>query len=213
MILVGGMTGIGKSSVAKLLGDHFNSKVYYENVEDNQILPLFYSESEEEILKNRYPFLLQMNFLNDSYESMRKACVNKTDIIDRSIYEDWYFARKNMERGRLSELEMSVYERFLNSMIDSLNQIQNRTPELMVYLKGSFETVSKRINQRGREYEQDKAAEEYHRFLWEEYDKWVESHYDESKLLIIDMDNIDIVNSEEDRKMVIAMVEERLEQL
>ena len=57
LIVVGGMIGLGKSSVAEILGNHFNSEVFYESVDDNPILPLFYSESEEEILKNRYPFL------------------------------------------------------------------------------------------------------------------------------------------------------------
>ena len=52
LIVVGGMIGLGKSSVAEILGNHFNSEVFYESVDDNPILPLFYSESEEEILKN-----------------------------------------------------------------------------------------------------------------------------------------------------------------
>ena len=58
LIVVGGMIGLGKSSVAEILGNHFNSDVFYESVDDNPILPLFYSESEEEIQKRRYPFLL-----------------------------------------------------------------------------------------------------------------------------------------------------------
>ncbi|MDU1854404.1 MAG: deoxynucleoside kinase, partial [Clostridium baratii] len=57
VIVVGGMIGLGKSSVAKILGEYLNSDVFYESVDDNPILPLFYSESEEEINKKRYPFL------------------------------------------------------------------------------------------------------------------------------------------------------------
>ena len=62
LIVVGGMIGLGKSSVAEILGKHFNSDVFYESVEGNPILPLFYSSNEEEVLKNRYPFLLQLYF-------------------------------------------------------------------------------------------------------------------------------------------------------
>ena len=47
LIVVGGMIGLGKSSVEEILGNHFNSEVFYESVDDNPILPLFYSESEE----------------------------------------------------------------------------------------------------------------------------------------------------------------------
>ena len=57
VIVVGGMIGLGKSSVSKVLGEHFNSEVFYESVDDNPLLPLFYSESEEEIQKKRYPAL------------------------------------------------------------------------------------------------------------------------------------------------------------
>ena len=49
LLVVGGMIGLGKSSVAKILGEHFGTDVFYESVDDNPILPLFYSESEEEI--------------------------------------------------------------------------------------------------------------------------------------------------------------------
>src|SRR5699024_12636240 len=55
-------------------------------------------------------FLLQLYFLNKRFESIKKAFVHKNNILDRSIYEDWYFCKKNMELGRISELEMSIYE-------------------------------------------------------------------------------------------------------
>ena len=113
LIVVGGMIGLGKSSVAEILGNHFNSEVFYESVDDNPILPLFYSESEEEILKNRYPFLLQLYFLNTRFKSIKEALYNDNNVLDRSIYEDWYFAKVNMELGRISELEMNTYEGLL----------------------------------------------------------------------------------------------------
>ena len=76
LLVVGGMIGLGKSSVAKILGEHFNSEVFYESVDDNPLLPLFYSESEEEIQRKRYPFLLQLYFLNTRFKSIKEALVN-----------------------------------------------------------------------------------------------------------------------------------------
>ena len=153
LIVVGGMIGLGKSSVAEILGNHFNSEVFYESVDDNPILPLFYSESEEEILKNRYPFLLQLYFLNTRFKSIKEALYNDNNVLDRSIYEDWYFAKKNMELGRISELEMNTYEGLLENMLEELKELPKKSPDIMVYLKGSFETVMKRINLRGRDFE------------------------------------------------------------
>ena len=41
LIVVGGMIGLGKSSVAEILGEHFKSDVFYESVDDNPILLCF----------------------------------------------------------------------------------------------------------------------------------------------------------------------------
>lgn len=213
LIVVGGMIGLGKSSVAEILGNHFNSEVFYESVDDNPILPLFYSESEEEILKNRYPFLLQLYFLNTRFKSIKEALYNDNNVLDRSIYEDWYFAKKNMELGRISELEMNTYEGLLENMLEELKELPKKSPDIMVYLKGSFETVMKRINLRGREFEIDESLKEYYHFLWKDYDNWVNNHYNASEVLIIDMDTMDVVNNEADKHKFIEMVEEKLKEV
>ena len=62
VIVVGGMIGLGKTSVSEIISEELNSQVFYESVDDNPILPLFYSSSDEEIKMNRYPFLLQLYF-------------------------------------------------------------------------------------------------------------------------------------------------------
>ena len=213
LIVVGGMIGLGKSSVAEILGNHFNSEVFYESVDDNPILPLFYSESEEEILKNRYPFLLQLYFLNTRFKSIKEALYNDNNVLDRSIYEDWHFAKKNMELGRISELEMNTYEGLLENMLEELKELPKKAPDIMVYLKGSFETVMKRINLRGREFEIDESLKEYYHFLWKDYDNWVNNYYKASEVLIIDMDTMDVVNNEADKHKLIEMVEEKLKEV
>ena len=213
LLVVGGMIGLGKSSVAKILGEHFNSEVFYESVDDNPLLPLFYSESEEELQRKRYPFLLQLYFLNTRFKSIKEALVNDNNVLDRSIYEDWYFAKKNMELGRISELEMNIYENLLSNMMEELESLPKKAPDIMIYLKGSFETVINRINLRGREFEIDDSLREYYHFLWEGYDNWVNNHYNASEVLVIDMNVMDVVNNEEDKKKLIEMVENKLKEV
>ena len=210
VIVVGCMIGLGKSSVAKILGEYLNSDVFYESVDDNPILPLFYSESEEEINKKRYPFLLQLYFLNTRFKSIKEALVNDNNVLDRSIYEDWYFAKKNMELGRISDLEMSIYENLLNNMMEELEELPKKAPDLMVYLHGSFDEILRRIGTRGREFEQDESLMEYYRILWEGYDDWVNEHYDASQVLKIDIDRYDIIRNKEDADEVVAMVKDAL---
>lgn len=213
LLVVGGMIGLGKSSVAKILGEYFGSDVFYESVDDNPLLPLFYSESEEEIQRKRYPFLLQLYFLNTRFKSIKEALVNDNNVLDRSIYEDWYFAKKNMELGRISDLEMDIYENLLNNMMEELKSLPKKSPDIMIYLKGSFETVINRINLRGREFEIDDSLKEYYHFLWEGYDNWVNNYYNASEVLIIDMDIMDVVNSEDDKNKLIKMVEDKLKEV
>ena len=213
MIVIGGMIGLGKTSVAEILGEHFGTSVCYESVEDNKILPLFYTATEEEIQAKRYPFLLQLWFLDTRFKAIKQALVDQNNVLDRSIYEDWYFAKRNLELGRISPLEMEVYENLLHNMLEELDELPKKSPDLMVYLKGSFETVLERIGKRGRDFEIDDSLEEYYRFLWEGYDDWVNNHYEASQVLVIDMDNMDVVNNEEDRDALVKAVEERLQEI
>lgn len=213
LITIGAMIGAGKTSLATLVAEHFNSDVFFESVDDNPILPLFYTASEEEIQAKRYPFLLQLWFLNTRFKSIKEALVQDNNVLDRSIYEDWYFAKVNKELGRISDLEFSLYESLLNNMMEELNGLPKKAPDLMIYLSGSFETILERIKKRGREYELDEGLVSYYYELWKGYDNWIEQHYDASEVLIINIDEVDYVNNEEDKKKVLLMIEEKLKEI
>ena len=213
VITIGAMIGAGKSSLAKLVGEHYGTEVFYESVDDNPILPLFYTASDEEIQKKRYPFLLQLYFLDTRFKSIKKALTNDNNVLDRSIYEDWYFAKVNKDLGRISDLEFSIYENLLDNMLEELDELPKKAPDLMIYLTGSFETILKRINNRGRGYELDEGLVSYYRALWEGYDNWIEEHYKASEVLIINIDEYDYVNNEEDAKEVLQMIENKLKEI
>lgn len=211
VLVVGGMIGLGKTSVAELVGRELESEVFYESVDDNPILPLFYTASEEEIQAKRYPFLLQLYFLQTRFEAIKQAYKDNNNVLDRSIYEDWYFAKVNHDLGRISALEFQVYEGLLNEMMKEIDGLPyKKAPDLMIYLKASFETVLHRIGLRGREFEQDQGLVDYYRTLWEGYDEWVQHHYKASEVLIVDMDKTDVVNNPADAERVVQEVRKRL---
>ena len=211
VIVVGGMIGIGKTSVAELIGKELGSEVFYESVEDNPILPLFYTSSPEEIQAKRYPFLLQLYFLQTRFAAIKEAYKQGDNVLDRSIYEDWYFAKVNHDLGRISALEMQVYEGLLGEMMREIDGLPYRkAPDLMVYLKADFETVLHRIGLRGRDFEQDDALVDYYRTLWSGYDDWVNLHYSASEVLTIDMSCTDVVNSPADAASVVQQVKDAL---
>src|SRR5699024_1703079 len=136
--------------------------------------------------------------------------VDKNNVLDRSIYEDWYFTKVNHELGRISELEFKIYEELLNNMMEELEESPKKAPDLMVYLEGSFEEIVRRIGTRGREFEQDDSLMAYYKKLWEGYDDWVDNHYDASQVLKINIDKYDVVHNEEDAKEVVQLVRDAL---
>ncbi|MCK2000285.1 deoxynucleoside kinase [[Brevibacterium] frigoritolerans] len=211
MINVGGMVGLGKTTVAEILAREFNSKVFYENVDNNPILPLFYTLSEEELLKNRFPFLLQLEFLHSRAESIREAKAIELSVLDRSLAEDEYFATINHQLGRISDLELQMYKKLKKTVTADFEEATfPKSPELLVYLKASFETVLFRIGIRGRDFEQDEKLIDYYRKLWEGYDDWVLNEYKESDVIVIDMDKLDVVKRHQDAQYVLDKVKEKL---
>jgi deoxyadenosine/deoxycytidine kinase len=211
VIVVGGMIGLGKTSVAELIGKELESNVFYESVDNNPILPLFYQSNDEEIQAKRYPFLLQLYFLQTRFEAIKQSYKENNNVLDRSIYEDWYFAKVNHDLGKISDLEMQVYEGLLNEMMKEIDGLPyKKAPDLMIYLRASFETVMYRIGLRGRDFEQDQGLIDYYRTLWAGYDDWVTNHYNASQVLIIDMDKTDVVNNPEDAERVVQEVKNKL---
>ena len=214
IIVVGGMIGLGKSSVSEVIAEHLKSEVFYEKVDDNRVLEKFYTASPEEIQAKRYPFLLQLEFLSSRYKSIKEALSNDNNVLDRSIYEDRYFMEINWKLGRISDLEREIYIELLDNMLEELDELSyKKAPDLMIYLKGSFETVMHRINKRSRDCEQDPELIEYFKTLWESYDEWIYEYYKASPILTIDMDKMDVVNNPEDRAELCRLVDEALKDI
>ncbi|WP_026391270.1 deoxynucleoside kinase [Haploplasma modicum] len=216
LVVVGGMIGLGKTTLAEILADEFKGKVYYEQVDDNPILPLYYTATAEEIKANRYPFLLQLFFLNSRFETLKQAALNgvtNASIIDRSIYEDWYFAKINYELGRMSDLEFSIYKKLLDNMMEEIDSLPKKAPDLMVYLDGSFDTVIDRIKRRGREYELEEDLVDYYKLLHSGYGDWLKKFYNASEVLVINTDLYNIVDNPLDKQKVINLIKEKLNEI
>lgn len=46
VIVLAGTIGAGKSSLTALIANRLGSEAFYESVDDNEVLPLFYAEPE-----------------------------------------------------------------------------------------------------------------------------------------------------------------------
>ncbi|MGL5717653.1 MAG: deoxynucleoside kinase [Paraclostridium sp.] len=212
MIVTAGTIGVGKSTLAKLLGEHFGTDVFYEKVEDNKILPLFYTMNEEELLEKRIPFLLQLDFLDSRFKLIKQTLVNDNNILDRSIFEDVMFARANAKLGRISELELEIYENLFFNMMEELKELPKKAPDLLIYLKADFDVIIDRVMKRGREYEIDENLIEYYRVIWENYEDWIKE-YNYSPVLVIDTNDLDLANNEKDVAYVMELIENKLKEV
>ena len=105
--------------------------------------------------------------------------------------------------GLMTERDFSNYNDLFSIMTSYL-----RPPNLLVYLRASVPTLVEHIQQRGREYE-NTIRIEYLQRLNELYEAWID-RYDLGPKMIIDVDELDFVNSVEDQREIIARIDSRL---
>ncbi|MFV0558796.1 MAG: deoxynucleoside kinase [Enterococcus sp.] len=205
VLLVAGTIGAGKSTLTDMIADKMQSKPFYENVDDNEVLPLFYSDP------NRYAFLLQIFFLNKRFLAMKEALQQDNNVLDRSIYEDSLLFHLNADFGRISQIEVNQYDSLLHTMLQELEaNAPKKRPDLMIFIKVSFETMLKRIEKRGRDYEQiayNPDLYEYYQELNRRYNQWYEN-FDLCPKLIIDGDQYDFVSNPQDAKRVLELIQQ-----
>ncbi len=210
MIIVAGTIGAGKSTLTEMLAQNLETKPFYENVEDNEVLPLFYSNPD------KYAFLLQIFFLNKRFLAIKDAFSHDDNVLDRSIYEDSMLFHLNADLGRVSQEEVAQYQGLLETMLQELEVIAPpKKPDLLVYIRVSFETMLARIKKRGRTYEQleqDPGLYAYYKELNKRYEEWYEN-FDVCHKIVIDGDKYDFVEKPEAGKKIVRLIDQTVRKL
>ncbi|MCL4115138.1 UNVERIFIED_CONTAM: hypothetical protein GTU68_033159 [Idotea baltica] len=195
-IAVAGNIGAGKTTLTKLLAKHYKWDAHFEEVVDNPYLDDFYNQME------RWSFNLQIYFLNSRYRQILQIRESGKSVIqDRTIYEDAHIFAPNLHAmGLMTNRDFQNYSS-LFELMESLVQ----PPDLMIYLRSSIPNLVNQIHKRGREYE-NTISIDYLSRLNERYEAWVQS-YEKGKLLIIDVDNLDVVENPEDLGVIITRID------
>lgn len=206
MLVLAGTIGAGKSSLAELVGNHYGTDVFYESVDDNPVLDLYYKDPK------KYAFLLQIHFLNKRFESIKKAYKQDNNVLDRSIFEDALFLDLNVRNGNVTKTEQRIYHELLDNMMEELDGMPKKAPDLLVYIDVSFDKMLERIKIRGRSFEQvenDPSLQAYYHQVHEAYPKWFES-YDKSPKIRIDGNRFDFVNDADAAQSVLSQIDSAL---
>lgn len=195
-IAVAGNIGAGKTTLTTLIAKHYGWEPHFEDVEDNPYINDFYEDMQ------RWSFNLQIYFLNNRFNTiMQIRNSGKTIIQDRTIYEDAFIFAPNLHAmGLMSTRDYDNYTRIFNSINSFI-----KPPDLLIYLRASIPTLVNHIQQRGREYE-DSIRLDYLKRLNERYEAWI-STYNKGKLLILNIDDLNINDSPEDLGTVISKID------
>ncbi|GLB46724.1 deoxyadenosine kinase [Philodulcilactobacillus myokoensis] len=181
VIIIAGMIGVGKTTLTGKVAKHLGTKAFYEPAGNNPVLPLYYKNPKQ------YGFLLQIYFLNQRFSMIKKALSDDNNVLDRSIYEDALFTKENHREGNISDIELNVYLKLLDNMMDELKLLPKKAPDLLVYASSDFETILKRIKKRGRPYEQfdhNPDLKNYYYLMWRNYQKWFQDYQISPKIKI-----------------------------
>jgi len=198
-VAIAGNIGAGKTTLTKLLAKHYKWTPHFESVEENPYLDDFYGEME------RWSFNLQIFFLNSRFLQILEIHESGKNIIqDRTIYEDAHIFAPNLHAmGLMTNRDFSNY----SSLFDLMENLVS-PPDLLIYLRANIQTLVGQIHNRGRDYE-NSISIDYLSRLNERYEAWI-STYTKGKLLIIDVDNLDIVDNPEDLGSIIDRIDAQI---
>ena len=191
-IAIEGTIGVGKTSLAEILGDRLDAKIVLEEFEENPFLVDFYNNSEG------YAFQTQLFFLLSRYRQQQE--LYQTDLFTKTLITDYMFVKDRLFAAlNLNDKEMSLY----NSVARILEK--NITiPDMVIFLQSDTDRLMQNIKYRGREYEQN-IDWKYIDALNQVYNEYF-FRYDKSALLIINTNDIDFVNNPNDLEEIINFI-------
>ena len=186
-IAIEGNIGVGKTTLAKFLANHFNGSLLLEEFAENKFLKLFYKTKD-------YAFHSEMQFLLDRSLQMNTFFDQDHPIVfsDFHIEKSLVFSKMN-----LSKSNYSIVENIHQSLFKNFPK-----PDMLIFLDSGIEHVSKNIKARNRDFEKDLGIE-YLENLIKNYNFWLDKlkvpvikidaqsiHYDNEKLLLKNLSSL-----------------------
>jgi deoxyguanosine kinase len=191
-VVIEGPIGVGKTSLAKKLALDLGSELLLEQAEDNPFLASFYQNPRQYALSTQLHFLLQRA---QQVQDFRQADLfHGSHIADFMVDKDRLFAELTLDSD-----ELALYRQIYAHLT-----LDAPRPDLVIYLQAPLGTLRDRIAHRGIRYEQQ-IRDEYLRRLSESYTRFFHD-YDESALLTVNTESVDLINNAEDYQSLLEKI-------
>ena len=195
---IAGNIGCGKTTLTRMLAEHYCWTPKYEAVTYNPYLEDYYKDIP------RWSYNLETYFLAQRFRDVLDIAQSKEVIIqDRTLFEGVeIFVANNHDLGNLSDRDYDTYMQLFRLMMSMVSP-----PDLLIYLRCSVPHLVAQIQKRGRDYEQTMNLE-YLTGLNDRYEKWIAGY--QGRLLVIDADRLDFENNPEDFASVTDKIDAEL---
>jgi deoxyadenosine/deoxycytidine kinase len=191
-IAIEGVIGAGKTSLARRLSERLKAKLILEDFVDNPFLERFYENPA------RYAFHTQIYFLLSRYKQL--VDLAQEDLFHNYIISDYIFEKdKIFAYLNLQDDELKLYETIVQSIERKI-----RVPDMVIYLQSTVERLMANIRHRDRDAERT-MSEEYIKDLNEGYNYFF-FRFKATKVMIVNVSEIDFVNNEQDFENLIAEI-------
>ncbi|KOS63564.1 deoxynucleoside kinase [Lysinibacillus agricola] len=203
VITIAGTVGVGKSTMTKALAEALNFRTSFEKVDTNPYLDKFYEDFE------KWSFHLQVYFLAERFKEQKRIFEYGGGFIqDRSIYEDTgIFAKMHYDKGTMSPTDYETYTNLFDAMVMTPYFPH---PNLLVYLEGPIDAVIGRIQERGREMEQQ-TPNDYWIEMHERYENWI-NNFNSCPVLRLDINDYDLLKNPEAIESIVSRISHMLKQ-
>ncbi|WP_339817826.1 deoxynucleoside kinase [Paenibacillus sp. FSL R7-0216] len=200
-IAVEGAIGAGKTTLATMLAERFDYPLLKEIVDENPFLDKFYQNIEE------WAFQLEMFFLCNRYKQLEDTVQNYVSrglpvVSDYHIYKNWIFAQRTLHGDKREK-----YRQIYHLLTDDLPK-----PNVIVYIQTELATLLKRIEKRGRGFEQDIDPGYLDRLI-EDYETAItqlRTQEPDTVIITIDGNELDFVEHPEHFEQIVAKIKEHL---
>jgi deoxyguanosine kinase len=193
-----GPIGVGKTTLVRAMEKRVSGRLILEQADENPFLERFYQD------KKRYAFQAQIFFLLSRYQQQRE--ILQGDLFSDFFLGDYVFSRDTIfARMTLSEDELGLYSTIYNALVEQIPK-----PDLVVYLRARPETLMARVRMRGKDYETAMTLD-YLAELVRVYEEFF-LHYDDTRLLVLDTDDLDYAAHPEQLEQVCDLIMATLEQ-